>query len=126
VKDASKDIENRIAENMSYIVRMARLADDDAISYVTNIPKGAAQIVFGEIIIALPLADIIDLDQERARLSKESERVLAEIRKVDAKLSNESFVSRAPEDVIAEHRERKAEFEAMLIKLQAAQKSLAG
>jgi len=125
IKDADKDIQNRISENMSYIVRMARLVEEgQGISYVTEIPKGAAQLVFGDIIIALPLADIIDLEQERSRLAKESERLKAEIQKVDAKLGNADFVARAPEEVVDEHRERKAEFEATLAKLQAAQKSL--
>ena len=126
VKDADKEIAARIADNLGYITRMARLADEQPIDFVAEIPKGAAQIVFGSITVALPLADIIDLDQERARLAKESERLMDEIRKAEAKLSNQDFVARAPEEVVEEHRERKAEAEAMLAKLQAAQRSLAG
>ena len=94
------------------------------VSYVTEIPKGAAQIVFDEITIGLPLADVIDLDQERVRLGKESEKWAAEIRKVEAKLGNKDFVERAPPEIIEEHQARKNEAEAMLAKLQAAQKSL--
>ena len=105
---------------------MARLVDDGIpISYVTAIPKGAAQIPFGEITIAIPLADVIDLEQERARLGKESDKWVAEIKKIENKLANKDFVDRAPPEVVEEHRERKAEAEAMLAKLQAAQKSLA-
>ncbi len=127
IKDAGKDIESRIAENLSYIVRMARLNEDEApVSYVKEIPKGAAQIVFGDITIALPLAGIIDLDQESARLTREVEKWAAEITKVDNKLANKNFVDRAPPEILEEHRERKAEAEAMIVKLQAAQKSLAG
>jgi valyl-tRNA synthetase len=126
IKDATKEIQDRITENLSYIMRMARLADEGAISYVTEMPKGAAQIIFGGITIALPLADIIDLDQERARLTKESERLTNEIKKLDSKLGNKDFVDRAPPEIVEEQRERKAEFEAMLIKLEAAKRSLAG
>lgn len=126
IKDASKEVEQRVADNLSYIVRMARLVEEEPIAYVNEIPKGTAQIVFGDIIIALPLADVIDLEQERARLGKESEKWAAEIVKIDNKLGNQSFVERAPPEVVEEHRERRAEAEAMLAKLKAAQKSLAG
>ena len=44
--------------------------------------------------------------------------------KVDAKLANESFVAKAPPEVVEENRERKADFEAMIAKLQAALKRL--
>lgn len=125
IKDADQEIQSRISDNLSYIVRMARLVDEGtAISYVTEIPKGAAQIVYGGIVMALPLADVIDLEQERVRLGKESEKWAAEIRKVDAKLGNKDFVERAPPEIIEEHQLRKSEAEAMLAKLQAAQKSL--
>lgn len=125
IKDAGSIIEQRVAANLSYIVRMARLVDEGAaISYVSILPKGTAQIVFGDITIALPLADVIDLEQERSRLAKESEKWLAEIKKIDSKLGNKNFVDKAPPEVVDEHRERKAEAEAMLSKLQAAQQSL--
>jgi len=125
IKDASPEIKARVKTNVSYLSRMARLAEEgDAISYVTAIPQGTAQIVFGDLTIALPLADIIDLEQERARLAKESDKWLAEIKKIDSKLGNQNFVDKAPPEVVDEHRERKAEAEAMLVKLKAAQQSL--
>jgi valyl-tRNA synthetase len=125
IKDADKAKAGRIQDNIGYIARMARLVDDGIqYSLVTEIPKGTAQIVYDGLTIAVPLADIIDLDQERARLGKESEKWAAEIKKVEAKLSNRDFVERAPPEIIEEHQARKTEAEAMLAKLQAAQKSL--
>jgi valyl-tRNA synthetase len=73
---------------------------------------------------ALPLADIIDMGAERARLEREVEKCKAEIKKVDAKLANESFVAKAPPEVVEEDRERRADFEETLKKLQAALKRL--
>ena len=49
---------------------------------------------------------------ERARLVREIEKAQAEIAKIDAKLANESFVAKAPPEVVEENRERKAAFEA--------------
>ena len=126
IKDASPEIVARIKENDLYITRMTRLMDDEPYVFSNEIPKGAAQIVFGDIVVAIPLAGVIDLDQERARLKKESERVIGEIRKIDGKMSNKAFVENAPPEIVEEQRERKAEFEAILAKLSAAQKSLAG
>jgi valyl-tRNA synthetase len=73
---------------------------------------------------ALPLADIIDMGAERARLEREVEKCKAEIKKVDAKLANERFVAKAPPEVVEENRERRADFEETLKKLQAALKRL--
>jgi valyl-tRNA synthetase len=59
----------------------------------------------------------VDPAAERARLSKEIDRMAAEVQKATAKLSNESFVARAPEAVVAQERARLAEFESTLSRL---------
>ena len=111
----------RAGQHEETIERLARL---DGISFAKTPPKGAAQIVLGQMTAALPLADIIDMGAERARLEREVEKCKAEIKKVDAKLANESFVAKAPPEVVEENRERRAEFEAMMKRLQAALKRL--
>jgi valyl-tRNA synthetase len=103
------------------IERLARL---EGISFAKSPPKGSAQIVLGATTAALPLTDIIDMAAERARLVREMEKCRSEIAKVDAKLANESFVAKAPADVVEENRERRAEFEATAKKLEAALKRL--
>jgi valyl-tRNA synthetase len=123
MKDASAASRKRLEMHQPLIMRLARLAD---ISHVTAVPKGAVQTVLDETTLILPLADVIDIAQERARLGKESDKWAAEIQKIDSKLANKSFVDRAPPEVVEEQRERRAEAETMLAKLQAAQKSLAG
>ena len=60
--------------------------------------------------IYLPLEGLIDIAAERARLSKELEKVQAEIAKVDAKLASESFVTSAPSEVVEEHHRRRADW----------------
>ena len=57
--------------------------------------------------VYMPLAGLIDVDAERERLGKELKKAEGELKKVEAKLSNENFTSRAPEHVIEEMRERK-------------------
>jgi valyl-tRNA synthetase len=83
-------------------------------------PKGAVQAVLGEATIMLPLADVIDLAAERARLAKERARIAGEAEKIAAKLGNETFVSRAPEEVVEENRERLAAARTEMARLDAA------
>ncbi|MBM3543847.1 MAG: valine--tRNA ligase [Alphaproteobacteria bacterium] len=85
---------------------------------------GAVQIVLDEATLALPLAGIIDIDVESKRLKREIDKVGSEIAQLDAKLANEKFVSRAPEHVVEEQRERKSEAEATAAKLEQALKRL--
>ena len=78
--------------------------------------------MLADAIAALPLAGVIDMDVERARLEREIAKAEAEIAKVDARLANADFVAKAPPEVIEENRERKAAFEATVKKLKAALK----
>jgi valyl-tRNA synthetase len=75
--------------------------------------------------IILPLAGTIDIAVEKARLDKEAKRLDGEIEKVDKKLGNAQFLERAPEEVVAELRERRAGYAAGLEKVRAALEMLA-
>ena len=68
----------------------------------------------------LPLAGIIDLAAERKRLATTRAKAEAEAGKLRGKLGNEDFVRRAPEEVIAENRERLEAAEAEMARLDAA------
>ncbi len=60
---------------------------------------------------------MIDIAQERARLQKDLKKAEEEMARFDAKLNNPSFVSRAPEEVIEEQREKRAEAAALAARL---------
>jgi len=75
------------------------------------IPDGAIQSVIGEATIVLPIADVVDISQESERLEKDIAKIDAEIEKINRKLSNEKFIAKAPEEVVAENRSRLAEEE---------------
>ncbi|WP_270936485.1 valine--tRNA ligase [Falsiroseomonas oryzae] len=89
-------------------------------------PKGVAQVVVGEATVMLPLADVIDLAAERARLAKARGTAEGEAKKIRAKLGNADFVARAPEEVVEENRERLAAAEAEMARLDAALARIAG
>jgi len=117
VKDADEGSLARLERHDDLIRRLARL---DWVRTTSDVPKGAAQVVIGEGTYILPLADVIDMDQETQRLGKELDKIAKEIAKIDGKLGNEKFISNAPEAVIEEQRERKAEAEARGAKLREA------
>jgi valyl-tRNA synthetase len=121
ISGASGETEARVARHQETLLRLARL---DKIEFGKP-PPGAVQIVLDEAVLALPLAGIIDIDAEQKRLKREIDKVGSEIRQLDAKLGNEKFVSRAPEHVVEEQRERKSEAEAVAAKLEQALKRLA-
>ena len=69
--------------------------------------------------IFVPLEGLIDLDAERARIEKEIARLQQAIEATERKLANESFVARAPQDVVEKEREKLASFRTTVEKLQA-------
>jgi len=99
---------NRLETHRAAIERLARI---EGIEPAPTAPRGALQIVVGEATYALPVTDVIDLKAEGARLQKEIKKLADEVGKIDAKLGNEAFVSRAPEEVVEEQRERRSQAE---------------
>jgi valyl-tRNA synthetase len=99
------------------IRRLARLSD---IAFAMAPPPNSAQMIVRGTVAALPLQGIIDLDVERARLTKDIAKEEREITKIDAKLGNADFLARAPEDVIDENRDRRAEAASRIAQMQAA------
>ena len=117
VVGAAAATQKRLSETDAVLKRLARLAD---ISEADAVPKGAVQTVLGEATFALPLADVIDVDAEKARLTKDIGKVEGEIKKISGKLGNQGFLDKAPEAVIEENKARLAEEEARRDKLQSA------
>ena len=100
---ASKERAERWRE---FVQRLARVSD---ISFVDAAPQGSVQLLVRGEVAALPLKGVIDLAAERARLEKEMAKAEADIKRVDAKLSNADFMARAPEDVVDGEREKREE-----------------
>ena len=115
--NAAPDVQARAGAWRETLMRLARLSE---ISFAASPSKGSAQMIVRGTVVTLPLEGIIDLRAEEARLNKEVARLQGECSKAEAKLGNADFVTRAPEDVIAENRERLAEALALIDKLTAA------
>ncbi len=105
---ASDETLARLATHEGLIRRLARLA---SIGTSDTVPGGAIQIVVDEATAALPVGDFIDVTQEVERLEKEQSKIDGEIGKIEKKLANDNFVSKAPPEVVAEQRERLADYQ---------------
>ena len=99
---------------------IARLARISSIETALRAPDQSAQVLVRGGVAALPLVGLIDFAAERARLTKEIAKTDSDIAKTQAKLANEDFVRRAPEDIVEENRERLVEWGARVDKLRAA------
>ena len=122
VKGQSEQTGARLSLYQPIIRTLARL--DSIETGVESGGQGAVQLVVDEATLFLPLAGIIDLAAERARLDKEVGKLAAEIDKLNAKLNNEAFVSKAKPEVVEEQKERRAEAEAVKAKLEDALKRI--
>jgi valyl-tRNA synthetase len=99
----SRDIVERVGHWSEVIKRLARLSE---IQFADQPPRGSAQMIVRSSIVVLPLQGIIDAVAERARLLKERDKLTSEIAKIEAKLQNDDFIRRAPDEVVEENRQR--------------------
>ncbi|CAM3631073.1 valine--tRNA ligase [Litorimonas haliclonae] len=113
----SGDLDPRLSYYAPQLSPMARVAE---VKTASEAPQGALQTVVDGVTYAIPLEGLIDLDAERARLNKEIGKAQDEIDKIDKKLSNEAFVAKAPEKVVALQKERRADYIAEQEKLKEA------
>lgn len=83
-----------------------------------GIEENAVSVVIDKATIYMPLADLIDFEKERERLTKEKKRLEGELKRVNGMLGNEKFMSKAPEAKIAEEKEKLARYSSMMAKVE--------
>ena len=106
-------------EGRHFITRMAYGSD---VTVSTEAPadlKGMVTVVTHDANIYMPLSELVDLEKELERIAKEREKAVANLERIEKKLSNESFVSRAPEAVVNAEREKADKARALIEKLDA-------
>ena len=105
LRGASADAQRRVEQNLSFIKSLARLESITILAAGDKGPVSVTKLVEGAELL-IPMAGLIDKDAELARLDKEMAKLDGEIASIEGKLSNEGFVARAPEAVVAKERER--------------------
>ena len=109
--------QRRLEENRQFLSKLASL---ESITWLDN-PEDAplcATALAGDLEILVPMAGLIDVDAELARLDREIDKNALEAKKLSGKLSNAKFVDNAPAEVVAKERQKLSDFESSLTQLQ--------
>ena len=84
----------------------------------TGIEENAVSVVIPRATIYMPLTDLVDFEKEKERLTKEKKRLEGELRRVNGMLNNEKFMSKAPEEKIAQERQKLEKYTGMMEKVE--------
>jgi len=107
---------DRYGKHKNLLLRVGRiesvtpLGDDDE-------PPAAATALLGDMRLLVPMRGVIDVDAERARLTRQQDKLQSDLARTRGKLGNEKFVNNAPADVVTQERQRAAEFEKTIAQL---------
>ena len=101
-----------------FITRMAYASEVTVTDKAPSDLKGMVTVVTHDANIYLPLAELVDIDAELERIAKEKAKAEDNLKRIEAKLANESFTSRAPENVVNAEREKADKARALIAKLE--------
>jgi len=113
-----KDAKKAFEEMSGYLGKLAGVEQVTVTAEAGEIPKNDVHIVCEGVEAVIPLSSLIDPEKEKARLQKEIERVSSDIARANAKLGNEGFLAKAPQNVVDEEKAKLALAEDMLGKLR--------
>jgi valyl-tRNA synthetase len=124
LKAANETDAARIEANKPVLVSLAKLESVRVLAADETTPACATSLV-GKSELMIPMAGLIDKDAELERLAKEVAKTEGEIKRIEGKLSNQGFVAKAPEAVVAKEREKLDGYKETLVKLAEQQATIA-
>ena len=108
----------------SYICKLAYASEVSVLDHAPEGSEGMVSVVTDNARLFMPMAELVDLEKERARISKELANAEKQLAAQIGKLSNQNFVTRAPEAVVNAEREKKTKLEALIENLKVSLASL--
>ena len=124
LRGVSEQDKARVEANQSFFTTLAKLESMTILSDGETAPMSTTQLV-GEMELLIPMAGLIDVAAEVARIDKQLDKLNADIKRIDGKLSNEGFVAKAPAAVIEKERAKQVEFQRDIDKLNEQKDELA-
>lgn len=109
IKAANENIRERLNKNRDYLENFCKPSSLEIDTHLTPPGKSMSAIVTGAELY-LPLAGLIDIDEEVKRLEKEREKLNNEVERVQKKLSNDHFVKKAPEHIVNEEKDKEKDY----------------
>ena len=118
VVSEDEGILNTFTEGKLFFASLAYANDVTMQKDKTGIAQDAVSVVIPAATLYIPFAELVDIAQEIARLEKEEKRLTGELNRVNGMLSNERFISKAPEAKINEEKEKLAKYTQMMEQVQ--------
>jgi valyl-tRNA synthetase len=115
----SDETSNIFKHHKTYICNLARVEDITIMSDADSKPSGALSLIMSDVEIFVPVEGLIDVRAELEKLDREEKKLQKELKRINGKLSNEGFLSKAPEEVVQKEREKQAKCNARLEKIAA-------
>ncbi|WP_209346608.1 valine--tRNA ligase [Flavonifractor sp. AGMB03687] len=113
-------------QGIPFLKRLAYASDVKVVEATQEIDaQGMVAVTTHAARLFLPLAELVDLEKEKARIQKEMDKNRKELDKLETKLNNPGFVNKAPAQVVEAERERAAKLKALLVKLEESAAALA-
>ncbi len=113
LQGGNQEDRERAERDKDVLQRLANVGDINWLAAVETAPPNALALV-GDLKVMVPLAGLIDVAAERQRLDKELEKLTKELKRIQGKLGNESFVAKAPAEVVAKEQHKAADIETAL------------
>ena len=114
VVTADKDAAESFAENGYFLKNLAYASEVKIQADKAGIAEDAVAVMLAHAAIYMPFSDLVDIEKELERLKKEEKRLEGELKRSESMLNNEKFLSKAPEEKIAEEKEKLAKYEKMM------------
>ncbi|MGI2258000.1 valine--tRNA ligase [Shewanella sp. GXUN23E] len=124
LRNVSEQDKARIEANQAFFTTLAKLESMTILADGETAPMSTTQLV-GEMELLIPMAGLIDVAAEMARIDKQLEKLAQDAKRIEGKLSNEGFVAKAPAEVIEKERAKLAEFTRDMDKLHEQKAELA-
>jgi valyl-tRNA synthetase len=121
----SPEAESALLSGLETLKKLALVEDITLSRALPEKPRQALSAVAGDVEVYLPLAGLVDLSQEIARLRKELQELDSEIERVRAKLSNRDFLAKAPAEVVEAERQKEGRYRERYQKVQSRIQDLA-
>ena len=123
IANTSDQDRERLERNAGFLQRLSKSAAITAIEDRDSAPPSLVALC-GDLEVRVPMAGLVDIAAELARLDKEIAKVRADMAKLNSKLTNSNFIERAPADIVAAERKKLEQAESALDVLQEQRKQI--
>lgn len=112
------NLRNTFEENKEVYVNLASASEITVQADKKGIGEDAVSVVIPGAVVYLPLEDLVDFEKEKERLNKEKDKLTKELARSKGMLSNEKFLSKAPEAKVQEEKDKLAGYEQMMAQVK--------